>query len=377
MEKTTSNATQLNDWKQLTHHLGNSFAKRAAQHDEEATFVFENYEDLKALRYFSAAIPSELDGGGVSHADMCNLIRIMAHYCSSTALALSMHQHLVAAAIWRYKHKGEKPVLMEKVVKNQLVLVSTGARDWLDSNGELKKTEGGYLLSGKKSFASQSIMGDVAITSAPYLNPENGWEVLHFDVPFTAQGVSVLDDWYTLGMRATGSQTIVFENVFIPDASIALARPRNGYHAVWDVVLIVALPLIMSAYVGIAEKAMDIALELGKPNQRNQRHLPYIIGKMNNALVSARTQWNAMIALTHNIDFKPSEATTLEMLSLKSNVSNACIQTVSEAMQATGGQSYYQRNSLERLFRDVQASPYHPLPDWEQYAFTGERLLKP
>jgi hypothetical protein len=45
-------------------------------------------------------------------------------------------------------------------------------------------------------------------------------------------------------------------------------------------------------------------------------------------------------------------------------------------MEAIWGQSFYKKNILEKLFRDVQASPFHPLPTWEQYAFTGERLLK-
>jgi alkylation response protein AidB-like acyl-CoA dehydrogenase len=286
-----------------------------------------------------------------------------------------MHQHLVAAAIWRYKNKNESLPLLQKVVNEQVVLVSTGARDWLDSNGEMKKTEGGYLLSGKKYFASQSIAGNIAVTSAPFLHPDDGWQVLHFAVALSAKGVSILDDWDVLGMRGTGSQTIVFDQVFIPDAAIVLQRPRNGFHPVWDMVLTVAMPLIMSAYVGIAEKAMEIAVAIGKQYQRNQKHLPYIIGKMNNSLISARTQWKEMYTLTNNINFKPSEAVTLDMLSLKTNVANACIQTVEEGMEAIGGQSFYRKNILERLFRDVQAAQYHPLPAWEQYNFAGERLL--
>jgi alkylation response protein AidB-like acyl-CoA dehydrogenase len=145
---------------------------------------------------------------------------------------------------------------------------------------------------------------------------------------------------------------------------------------VWDLVIGVAMPLIMSVYVGIAEKAMEIAIMLGKKYPRNQPHLPYIIGKMNNSLVSAQTQWKAMVANVKNFDFQPNQANTLEMLSLKSNVAEACISTVDQAMNAVGGQSFYKKNILERLFRDVQGARYHPLPEWEQYRFTGERLLQ-
>jgi alkylation response protein AidB-like acyl-CoA dehydrogenase len=372
METMTSTDT---NWKQLTHSIGRSFAARADQHDKQGKFVYENYSDLKALRFFSAAIPEELGGGGVSHSEMCTMLRILANYCGSTALALSMHQHLVAATIWRYKNKNEGLPLLEKIVKNQLVLISTGAGDWLASNGEMSKTEGGYFVSAKKAFASQSVVGDVVVTSAPFLHPENGWQVLHFAVSMKAEGVSVLDDWDVMGMRATGSQTIVLNHVFVPDGAITVARPRNSFHAVWDVAITVAMPLIMGVYVGIAEQALQIAINVGKKYPRNQDHLKYIIGKMHNTLIGARTQWEAMVAFANNIDFKPSGRITVDLLSLKANVAEGCIDTVQQAMDAIGGQSFYRKNTLERLFRDVQGARFHPMPTWDQYAFSGERLL--
>lgn len=367
--------SETTNWKKLIHELGESFASRAEVNDKEGTFVFENYSELREHKFFSAAIPKELGGGGVTHIQMCDIIKTIAHYCSSTALSFSMHQHLVAAAIWKYRNKNIGKEMLQNVAQNELVLISTGARDWLGSNGEMVKIEGGYLFSGKKHFASQSIGGDVAVTSAPYLE-KSEWKVLHFSVPMSSQGVSVADDWDVLGMRATGSQTIVFENVFVPDSAISLERPRDEFHPVWNVVLTIALPLIMSSYVGIAEKSFEIGLTIGKKYGRNKQQMPYMIGKMNNSLVSAQTQLKAMITLTNNIDFQPSESTTMEVLTLKTNIGEATKQVVAEAMEAIGGQSFYRKNVLERLFRDVQASPFHPLPKWEQYAFTGSRLLK-
>ncbi|PHN07903.1 acyl-CoA dehydrogenase family protein [Flavilitoribacter nigricans] len=363
-------------WEELTHELGKVFAKRAAQTDLQGKFVFANYEELKTHRYFSAMVPLEFGGGGMSYEEMCNLIRTMAHYCGSTALAFSMHQHLVAATVWKYKNKGEGAAVLQKIADQQLVLVSTGARDWLGSNGELERVEGGYLFSGKKAFASQSIAGDIAVTSAPYLNEDQEWKVLHFSTPIKTKGVQVLDDWDVMGMRATGSQTIQFDRVFIPDSAIALTRDQGEFHLVWNVVLAVAMPLIMSAYVGIAEKAMEIALSIGKKYYRNQDHMPYLIGKLNNTLVGTQAQWAAMYALTNNFNFKPQEAMSMQILSLKTNVADGCIKVVSDAMEAIGGQSFYRKNTLERLFRDVQAAQFHPLPKWDQYAFTGKRLLE-
>ena len=60
------------------------------------------------------------------------------------------------------------------------VLVSTGGRDWLESNGIMKRVEGGYLVSARKAFASGSQAGNIFVSSAPYDDPEEGPLVLHF-----------------------------------------------------------------------------------------------------------------------------------------------------------------------------------------------------
>lgn len=371
LEKITTN------WVSLTHTLGKTFAERAAHYDNSGEFVHENYKQLKAHDYFSILIPKEFGGAGLPYSEVCDIIRIMGQYCGSTALAFSMHQHLVAATVWKYIHKGEGGPLLQKVTDHQIVLVSTGARDWLGSNGEMTKVEGGYLVNAKKHFASQSAGGDVAVTSAPFLNKFGESKVLHFAVPFSAEGVKVLDDWDVIGMRGTGSQTIEFNNVFVPDTAIALERPQDEFHPVWNLVITVALPLVMSAYVGIAERAQQIAINIGKKYGRNQKHMPYIIGKMNNDLMSAQCQLKCMIDRTNNFDFELNKTISGEMATLKTNVADACISTVAQAMEGIGGQSFYKKNELERLFRDVQASQFHPMPKWDQYEFMGEILLSP
>nr|WP_299385960.1 acyl-CoA dehydrogenase family protein [Allomuricauda sp.] len=361
-------------WIKLAHKLGETFELRAAEKDQNRAFVHENYEDLKAERFFSLLIPTELGGSGLSHQDVCHIIRIIGNHCGSTALAFSMHQHLVAAAVWKYRHKNEGADTLAKIAEHQLVLVSTGAKDWLDSNGSLKKVEGGYLFTAKKYFASQSVAGDVAVTSAVYEAEDGAESVFHFSIPLKQEGVSQLDDWNTLGMRATGSQTLVFDDVFVPEDSIALIRKRNEFHPVWNVVLTVAMPLIMSAYAGIAERAEKLAIDSAK--KRNENHLTYSVGKLHNTFLGCKSQWNSMQVLANNLGFSPDKAITANMLSYKTNVSELARNTVAEAMEIVGGQSFYKKHLLERLFRDVQASQFHPLPKWNQYEFTGSHLLE-
>ena len=363
-------------WIEVAHSLGKDFADRAALSDENDSFVSENYAALKAARVFSAAIPVEFGGGGASHRAVADMLRTLAQYCGSTALALSMHQHLVAATIWKWRRgQGGEP-LLKNVAEKQLVLVSTGAGDWLASNGTMTKTEDGYLVSANKHFASQSPVGDMLVTSAPFMDPERGWEVLHFAVPFTATGVTIMNDWRTLGMRATGSHTVKLENVFVPDAAIALKRPRGAYHPVWNVVLTVAMPLIMSVYVGIAEKVAQLAIDHVRRQKDAKPQLPSLIGAMNNDLVAAQIQLNDMLRIAENYDFDAVDQNGQDILTRKTNVANAAISVVSKAMEIAGGAGFYRSFGLERSFRDIQAARYHPLPEHEQIKFSGEYLLK-
>ena len=173
-------------WSDRISTLAAEFAERALVHDEGDVFVEENYRDLKEQRFFAAAIPEELGGGGVAHREMCDLLRIIGRSCGSTALACSMHQHLLAAMIWKWRRGDGGEETLQRIAENQPILVSTGARDWLESNGEVERVEGGYRVTATKHFASQSAVGDLLVTSAPFEEPGKDPTVLHFAIPFSA-----------------------------------------------------------------------------------------------------------------------------------------------------------------------------------------------
>jgi len=368
--------TPSKQWLDLIDQLGDQLAANGIAHDQADTFVADNYRLLKEHGYLTAMIPKALGGAGVSYADMCAILVKIAQYCPSTALALSMHQHLIAANIWKYTHKGTGEEFLKEVVDKNLVLVSTGARDWLDSNGTMKKTDNGYLVSAKKQFSSQSAIGDLLVTSIPYNDPEEGWQVFHFMVPMKSEGIQLLDDWQTLGMRGTGSQTVVLNNVFISENSIVMKRAKGEFPLFWNVVLTVALPLIMAPYIGIVEKAMRITLEKSRAKQSRSLHTTFLLGEFYNSLTLAQVVHKDMIRIANNLDFQAEEKIGVEILARKTLVANACQETLNKAMETVGGQSFYRILELERLFRDVQAVGFHTLPIKQQQHFTGEFLLK-
>ncbi len=161
-------------WMERARALGPELREYAARNDEDGTFAAESFAALKEDGLFKALVPVKLGGGGAGYRDICEFIRELARFDGSTALAYSMHTHLVAATVWKYKKGQPGEALLRKVADQNLILVSTGAGDWLESNGTLIRVEGGYEYTSKKPFASGSVQGDVMITSGRYDDPEEG-----------------------------------------------------------------------------------------------------------------------------------------------------------------------------------------------------------
>lgn len=366
--------SQTIDLQGLAQDLGPKFAQSVDEQDQNAQFVAENYATLKEHKVFSAMVPEELGGGGVKHSEMCAFLRALAPYCSSTALALSMHQHLVAAAVFNYSNGKPGQKLLERVSGGEAVLISTGANDWLGSNGTVEKVDGGFRVSAHKPFASGSPMGDVLVTSAPYEDPEEGWQVLHFPVPFASDGVSLAGDWETLGMRATGSETVVLDQVFVPEENVVLRRPRHAYHPAYNVILTVAMPLIVSAYLGVAEGAADIA-RTQAAKRTYDSSAPYLLGEMTNLLTTAQMAWQSMVGITNDWDFQPVPETADAILVRKTIAAKAILATAEKALETCGGAGFYTKLGLERRLRDVHGVQFHPLPEKRQQLFTGRLAL--
>lgn len=361
-------------WSTAVADLGPSFAERAAAHDADGTFVADNYAALKERKVLSAGVPSELGGGGATHAELCRLLRELAHHCPSTALVLSMHTHLVATAVWRWRNTGAGEPLLRRVAAEELGLVSTGASDWVDSNGTMERVDGGYRVSARKVFGSGSEAADMLITSARFDDPEEGPQVLHFPVPFAAEGVRVTGDWDAHGMRGTGSHTVVFDRVFVPEAAVSLRRPAGVWPPVLSVVVTVAMPIILSVYWGVAESAVALARrQMAK--RAEDPDLQRLAGEMENALLTVELAVEDMMERAAGYDFAADLAHANRTLMAKTVATQAAITAVEKAMEAAGGAGYHRAVGLERMLRDVRAAHYHPLPEGRQLRFTGRIAL--
>src|SRR6185295_6682396 len=367
--------SQAVDWPGLMHELGPRFAQRAPDHDAADTFVAGNFAELKAHGVLAAAVPAALGGGDASYPQLCDMLRVLARYCGSTALTLSMHTHTVATLVWRWR-RDPKPVeaLLRRIVNDRLLLVGSGASDWLTASGTAERVEGGWRINAQKIFASGAPGGDLFITQAVFHDAEAGPTVLHFAIPLKGPGVEIQDTWRALGMRGTGSHHVRFNDVILPDSAIALRRPAGQWIPLFHLyACIIPLPLIYAVYLGIAEAARDAAVALVRKRPPDDG-LFALIGGMENELTAARAAHRDMVEAADRCEQPGPEITNRVMIG-RTLVGRSAIAVVERAMEVVGGSSFYRAAGLERLFRDVQGARFHRPQEQTQLRFSGRLAL--
>ncbi|UKK85240.1 acyl-CoA dehydrogenase family protein [Sphingopyxis sp. BSN-002] len=360
-------------WLELADKIAAKIGASAAAHDRDGSFVAENYDLLREAGLIGAAVPVELGGDGLDYATLCGVVRRLGAACGSTALAFSMHCHQVAVAAWRWQHmQAPTDGLLRRVAAENLVLVSSGGSDWLQGSGSATKVEGGFLINARKVFSSGCQAGNILMTSAVYEDPEAGPSVLHFGVPFSAEGVTILDTWDTMGMRGTGSHDVELKDVFLADAAVSGRRPQGKWHPLFHIISMIAFPLIYSAYLGVAEGARDAAFEAAKRKPANPA-LIALAGEMQNSFWTAETAVASMIATAEVAS--PDPETTSRVMTGRTIAGRAAIRTAELAIELAGGSAFYKGSPIERAFRDVQGARFHPLQEPAQKELSGRLAL--
>jgi alkylation response protein AidB-like acyl-CoA dehydrogenase len=350
-------------------------AEHAGRHDADGTFATEALEALRDAGLLAAGVPTELGGLGATNRDLAQLQRELGRHCGSTALATAMHQHVVCFTAWRYRRglPGAEATL-RRVAEEGIVLVSTGGGDWSHPRGAAVKVEGGYRVSGHKRFASQSTVGAVMSTMATYDDPEQGRRVLNLALPFASDGVTVLDNWDTLGMRATASNDVVLEDVFVPDERVLANRPYGVVDPPLQVIGSIAFPIIAAAYLGVAEAARSAAVAAAAvraddPAVRRQ------VGLMEHRLQVADWVLNGVLDLV-GPDPQPSAEKLTAVMVAKREIALAGIEVCDLAMDVAGGSAYFRGSVVERCYRDIRAATFHPTTPEQTLLLAGEASLR-
>lgn len=368
--KPAENKTSLAD---IVHKIGPEMASRAASADETGKFVTENYALLKRHGLVEAGVPAEFGGSGASIDELGLMLRVLAQYCGSTALAFAMHQQQVAIPAWRWRHQklAAAEPLLKRIAAEKIIVLTSGGSDWVAGSGKAEKVEGGYKIAARKNFVSGAEAGALLMTSA-VLEEEGQTSVIHFGIPMNSPHVRIEPVWNTLGMRGTGSNDVVIDGHVVPDSGVALKRKAGEWHLLYQIVATIAIPLIYSVYVGVAERARDMAVALaGK--RRADPSITQLIGQLETELRGAQIAHDYMLSVTRRNS--PSAETVNDVMVGRQLVARHAIHAVELAMEAAGGAGYFKRHELERCFRDVQGARFHPMQGMQQASYAGAMAL--
>ncbi len=196
--------------------------------------------------------------------------------------------------------------------------------------------------------------------------------VLHFGIPMNSPHVKVLDTWRTLGMRGTGSHDVLIEGHVVPEAAVAVQRKAGEWHPLFHIIATIAFPLVYSVYLGVAESARDLAIDLAK-RKAPTRHAIDLAGRMDTELAGARLAVESMLAAVRLN--APSAVTVNQVMMGRQLAERHAIAAVEHAMELAGGVGFYRSAGLERKFRDIQAARYHPLQAGPQAEYAGAMAL--
>ncbi|WP_065751196.1 acyl-CoA dehydrogenase family protein [Bradyrhizobium paxllaeri] len=353
--------------------LAKVFAERAPVHDRDGSFPFRNFEDLSEAGLLALTVPSVLGGGGAGAAEAARILGIVGKADPSTALVLSMHyiQHLVMSRSSRWPARLSRKLARETVEGVALVNalrvepdLGSPARGGLPAT-IARRTETGWRLSGRKIYS----------TGAPILKWYAVWartdeaetRVGFFLVPAGLPGTRIVETWDHLGLRASGSHDVIFEDVVFPlDHEIDVRRPDEWRapdvtHATIGAIFIAAI------YDGVVRAARDwligflrerVPANLGAPLATLPRAQEVLGG------IEARLAVNARLIGSFADDFDKSlPLSAIESSIIKLTVTNNAVTVVEDALSLAGNHGLSRGNPLERHYRDVLCGRVHTPQD--------------
>ena len=347
--------------------LAAEFRQQSDVHDRDATAPDENYALLKEAGLFGLLIPKTYGGLGAGLLGHTLAMEELAQGCAATALSFNMHcvatYTLTATDAFSPDIRSRVADLVCQQGKLMANLISeAGTTNLLyvtrASSTQARKTDGGYLLNGKKAFASMFGSSDLALICVHPEHIENPESVIMVIVPTEGPGVTVERVWDTLGMRATCSDNVILKDCFVP-AEMA-----------FDEVIVPSIGEFLATHesmINLPYTAVYLGLGLATLNQIKQvvqnrepkgfsQSLAYHpdirrrTGEMSARLESAR--W----LLRHAAWLADAEGQTTEaqaaFFRAKYIVGESVAQATRSALEMGGAHALFKGSPLERYFRD-------------------------
>ncbi|MDR6171690.1 acyl-CoA dehydrogenase family protein [Curtobacterium sp. SORGH_AS_0776] len=364
--------TKANPAAVLGDELLERIAARAPGYDAANAFCTEDLDELRAAGYLRLGVPVERGGAGLGLAATTAVQRRLAEAAPATALGLGMHQVWVQAARAVTARGGSfLQAVTDHAADDHLLAfgVSEPGNDAVlfDSLTTAEPDgDGGYRFTGTKVFTSLAPAWDVlSVFGKDGSGPEP--QLVHGFVLRSDGDVEHLDDWDTLGMRATQSRTTKLHGVHVPADRIVRTLPvgPNQDPLVFGVFAAFEL-LVASVYVGIAARAVALAVSAvrsrtaldGTPRSADP-DVRRAIADLRGTVDAIELQVTSLARSVDELDDLGPRWFPL-LVGTKARAVDAAQHVVDEAMRVVGGGAYRAGGELARLARDVRAGQYHP-----------------
>ncbi|MEH1931288.1 acyl-CoA dehydrogenase family protein [Nostoc sp.] len=355
----------------LVDSLTADFATRAAIHDRNSSFPFENFDALHKAKLLSLTVPVEFGGLAVGYTTACRVIEKIASGDASTALVLTMHylQHANAA-----RHRRWHPTVYEKLCRESVQGIAllnaarvepelgTPARGGLPAT-IAKRTSDGWLITGHKQYTTGSPILRYFVVWARTDDDEQ--QVGSFLIPRDIPGVKIVETWDHLGMRATGSHDLILEDACIPTEYALDVCPVKAWSQPDPLMLAVGSLFLSALYQGVATAARDwLVYYLNERSPTNLGaslatlpHFQTSIGEIE-ALLYANHR--LIYSLAADIDKGEHEPNVnLQAQTVKYLATSNAIRAVEIGLKLAGNPGLSKKNPLERHYRDVLCSRIH------------------
>jgi alkylation response protein AidB-like acyl-CoA dehydrogenase len=366
---------------------------RAAGYDRDNAFFAEDLQDLAAAGYLKLFVPAS-DGGmgfGLEAAAQCQ--RRLATAAPATALAVNMHlvwtgvAHVLGARgdhsldfVLKEAASGEVFAFGNSEAGNDSVLFDSRTT-------ATPLPDGGYSFSGTKIFTSLSpAWTRLGIFGKDPSGRGGEGELVHGFISRETSGYRILDDWDTLGMRASQSSTTVLEGVKVPRERIFRRIPVGPSRDPLIFAIFACFETLLAAvYTGLGERALTVGVETVKRRTsfknggRSYAQDPDIRWKVAEAAMAMDNLYPQLRGVAADVDALAEHGAQWfpKLVGLKVNATETARRVVDLAIRVSGGSSYFRGSELERLYRDVLAGMFHPSDDESAHNTVANAWLGP
>ncbi len=357
------------------------------RYDQENSFPADDFALLKEEGYYRYLVPKEFGGLGYSLKEVTHFQTELAAHSPATALAINMHHIIVGLANHMIKKGNEKGALiLEEAAKDKLFAfaISEPSNDLvlMGSKTVARKTTYGYELSGKKVFVSMAKQADFLMTFGQI----EGTNTLVFGlVRNGAPGIKVLEDWDSLGMRATQSHSMEFDKVVIEhDMVLTTLEAGPSFDPVLFGIFSHFEILLASVYYGLGKRILAKTIEQVKTrfsvaNNTTYNNDPLI----RHRIADCRIELEGIDAMIDRLcddlanDVDHSWFWFPKLSTIKNKASEATFKLAEESMRSVGGRAYANANELSKLYRDALAGLFQPSDQESLHNAWAKMLLGP